>query len=85
MPKMLANPRHRRLVEEVRYGKCLNVTITSRVGADKRGGTMAGLDALQSVQYITIKGERFALINANDCWIESVEDVKIAKEAFVRR
>lgn len=48
---------------------------------------MTALEALQSVQFITVKGKRFALVNADDWeavieWIQTLEDVDIAKEAI---
>lgn len=48
---------------------------------------MNGLEALQSVRYVNVNGERLAVINANDWetlieWLETVEDLQIAKEAF---
>lgn len=48
---------------------------------------MTALEALQSVQFVTVKGKRFALVNADDWeavveWIETLEDVDIAKEAI---
>ena len=48
---------------------------------------MTGLDALQTVQYVTVGHERFALIDVKDWeslieWLETLEDVQIAKEAF---
>jgi hypothetical protein len=48
---------------------------------------MTGLEALQSVQYVTIKGERLAIVSAADWealieWLETLEDVKIAQDAF---
>ncbi len=48
---------------------------------------MTGLEALQSVQYVTIKDKRLAVIEADDWeamieWLETIEDVEIAKEAF---
>lgn len=48
---------------------------------------MTALEALQSVQFITVKGKRFALVNADDWealieWLEAVEDVDIAKQAM---
>lgn len=48
---------------------------------------MTGLEALQSVQYVTVKGERLAIIRANDWeslieWLETLEDIQIAKQAF---
>ena len=47
---------------------------------------MNGLDALQSVQYVTTNGKRLAVVDADD-WeamiesLETVEDVQVAKEA----
>ena len=48
---------------------------------------MTGLEALQSVQYATVKGKRFAVINVTDWealieWLETLEDVQIAKQAY---
>ena len=48
---------------------------------------MTALEALQSVQFVTVKGKRFALVNADDWeavieWIQTLEDVEIAKEAI---
>ncbi len=48
---------------------------------------MTALEALQSVQFVTVKGKRFALVNADDWeavieWIQTLEDVDIAKEAI---
>ena len=48
---------------------------------------MTGLEALQSVQYATVKGERFVIINLDDWealleWLETLEDVQIARQAF---
>ena len=48
---------------------------------------MTGLDALQSVQFVTAKGKRFAVLSAEDWealveWIETLEDAQIARQAF---
>jgi hypothetical protein len=48
---------------------------------------MTALEALQSVQFVTVKGKRFALVNADDWeavieWIETLEDIDIAKQAL---
>ncbi len=48
---------------------------------------MTGLDALQSVQFVTKKGKRLAVLCGEDWealieWLESVEDVQIARQAF---
>lgn len=48
---------------------------------------MTGLELLQSVQYVTVKGKRLAVINVNDWealieWLETLEDIQIAKQAF---
>lgn len=50
---------------------------------------MRGLEALESVQYVTVHGTRFVLIEAQDWealldWLETLEDVQIAKEAFAQ-
>jgi hypothetical protein len=48
---------------------------------------MTGLDALQSVQFVTAKGKRFAILNADDWdalieWLETIEDTHLARQAF---
>ncbi len=48
---------------------------------------MTGLEALQSVQYVTAHNTRFAILNIDDWeglleWLETLEDVRIAKEAI---
>jgi hypothetical protein len=50
---------------------------------------MTGSEALQSVQFVTVKGKRLAVINAEDWealveWLETLEDSQIAQEAFSR-
>lgn len=49
--------------------------------------TMTGLEALQSVQYVTAKGKRFAVVALEDWealleWLETLEDIEIAERAF---
>lgn len=48
---------------------------------------MTGLEALQSVQFVTVKGKRLAILSAEDWdalieWLETLEDVQIARQAF---
>lgn len=48
---------------------------------------MSGLEALQSVQFVTKKGKRLAILSAEDWeamieWLETLEDVQIARQAF---
>jgi hypothetical protein len=48
---------------------------------------MSGLDVLQSVQFVTVKGKRFAVISAKDWetlikWLETLEDTEIVREAL---
>jgi hypothetical protein len=48
---------------------------------------MTGLEALQSVQYVTVKGRRFAVVDADDWetmleWLEMLEDAQIAQKAY---
>jgi hypothetical protein len=50
---------------------------------------MTGLDLLQSVQFVTIKGKRLAVINGDDWesmieWLETIEDLAIAKESIAQ-
>jgi hypothetical protein len=48
---------------------------------------MTALEALQSVQFVTVKGQRFALVSASDWeaiidWLETLEDIDTAKRAI---
>jgi hypothetical protein len=48
---------------------------------------MSGLEALQSVQFVTKKGKRLAVLSADDWealieWLETIEDAQIARETF---
>jgi PHD/YefM family antitoxin component YafN of YafNO toxin-antitoxin module len=48
---------------------------------------MSGLDVLQSVQFVSKKGKRFAVMSADDWetlieWLETLEDAQIARRAF---
>jgi hypothetical protein len=57
----------------------------SEIGVGRR--EMTGLDALQSVQFVTAKGKRFAVLSAEDWealveWLETLEDAQIARQAF---
>jgi hypothetical protein len=50
---------------------------------------MTGLDALQSVQFVSMKGKRLAVLSADDWeslieWLETLEDVGIAKKAYAK-
>ena len=50
-------------------------------------GQVTGLEALQSVQYVTAKGKRLAVIDADDWealieWLETLEDAQIAQQAY---
>jgi len=42
---------------------------------------MSGMDSLQSVQFVTIRGKRFAVLSADDWealieWLETLEDLR---------
>jgi hypothetical protein len=48
---------------------------------------MSGLESLRSVQFVTAKGKRFAVLSADDWealidWLETLEDTQIARQAF---
>ena len=48
---------------------------------------MTALEALESVRYVTVKGKRLAIVSADEWeamieWLETLEDVQLAKEAF---
>ena len=47
---------------------------------------MTGLEALQAVQFVTVRGRRLAVMDAEAWeslveWLETLEDVSLAKEA----
>jgi hypothetical protein len=47
---------------------------------------MSGLDVLQSVQFLTANGRRFAVVDADDWetlieWLETLEDRQIVRQA----
>jgi hypothetical protein len=55
-------------------------------GADG-GDAMTGIEALQSVQYVTINDRRLAVVSLDEWeamieWLETLEDVQVAKEAY---
>lgn len=48
---------------------------------------MSGLEALQSVQFVTVNGKRMAVVDGEDWeamieWLETLEDVDAARQAF---
>ena len=48
---------------------------------------MTGLEALQSVQFVTAKGKRLAVLNAEDWedlieWLETLEDANVVRQAL---
>ncbi|WP_423224711.1 hypothetical protein [Candidatus Amarolinea aalborgensis] len=48
---------------------------------------MIAAEAMQSVQFVTVKGRRFAVLDAEDWealveWMEDLEDTQIARTAF---
>ncbi len=48
---------------------------------------MTGLEVLQSVQFVNVKGKRFALLDADVWealveWLEDLEDAAIARDAL---
>jgi hypothetical protein len=50
---------------------------------------MTGLELLQSVQFVTVKGKRLAILNADDWealieWLETLEDLQTARTAFAQ-
>ncbi len=50
---------------------------------------MTGIEALQSVQYVTVQDKRLAVVGLDDWetlidWLETLEDVEIAREAYDR-
>jgi hypothetical protein len=58
--------------------------------ANEGDGEMTGLESLQAVQFVTVRGRRLAVLNAEDWeslveWLETLEDVSLAKEAQANR
>ena len=50
---------------------------------------MTGIEALQSVQYVTVQDKRLAVVGLDEWealieWLETLEDVQIAREAYDR-
>ena len=50
---------------------------------------MTGLDALLSVQFVTVKGKRLAVLDAEGWealieWLETLEDLQIAQSALTQ-
>ena len=48
---------------------------------------MTGTQALQSVQFVTVKGKRYAVLSAEDWdalveWLETIEDIQVARQAY---
>jgi hypothetical protein len=48
---------------------------------------MTALEALQSVQFVTIRGRRLAVLNADEWetpveWLETLEDIQIVRQAL---
>lgn len=48
---------------------------------------MSGLEALQSVQFVTWEGRRHAIMDGGDWdalveWLENIEDVQAARQAY---
>jgi len=48
---------------------------------------VSGIEALQSVQFVTRNGKRFAVVDGHDWdslieWLETVEDVQVVRQAF---
>lgn len=49
---------------------------------------MTGLEALQGVQFVTVKGKRLAVLDEDDwesliAWLETLDDLQLARQAFV--
>ena len=54
-----------------------------------RGNPVIGLEALQSVRFVTVKGKRLAVLNADDWetlieWLEDLEDLQIARNVLAK-
>ena len=53
------------------------------------GNQMTGLEALQSVQYVTVQDRRLAVVDLDAWeamieWLETLEDVEVARQAHER-
>jgi hypothetical protein len=52
-----------------------------------RGRKMTGLEALENVRYVTVKGKRLAVVDAAEWeslieWLETLEDIEVAKATY---
>jgi hypothetical protein len=50
---------------------------------------MTGLDALESVQFVTVNGKRLAVVDADNWetlieWLEALEDRQVVRQAFAQ-
>ncbi len=50
---------------------------------------MTGIEAINSVQFVTLNGKRLAVLDAQDWeslieWLENIEDIQIGKQAFTQ-
>ncbi len=50
---------------------------------------MTGLEALESAQYVTVNGRRLVVLDVENWeamleWLETIEDVRIAQQAYAR-
>jgi hypothetical protein len=54
-----------------------------------RGNPVVNLEAIQSVRFVTVKGKRLAVLNADDWeklieWLEDMEDLQIARSVLAK-
>jgi hypothetical protein len=55
----------------------------------RKEDAMVGTEALQAVQFVTVKGQRLAVLSADDWealveWVETLEDVALTREALAQ-
>jgi hypothetical protein len=60
---------------------------THHLSGESEGSEMSGLDILQSVQFVTAKGKRLAVLGIEDWealieWLETLEDLQAARNAI---
>ena len=64
-----------------------SIVVTLRCEEVLRKQFMSAIEVLQAVQYVTVKGKRFAVLTLSDWeslveWLETLEDVQLARDAL---
>jgi len=65
----------------------MSKTLAKTLVRENENNAMRGVEALQSVQFVSNNGKRFAVISVDDWealieWLETLEDAQIVRQAF---